>query len=153
MAGYIEEQEQRHKLMPMTKRRSLHSSHQEFPHSTIIWRKEIPLFFLCLPISRGGIFASWLCINQPFPKHPTSCAGWCVDIARPCFHAGLFAAITFGWLRVRFSLAALTGSGRFKNYCFWICPIQKLLKFSPNRRGVPSYNDSYERGNFYRRKL
>jgi hypothetical protein len=32
-----------------------------------------------------------------------------VDIARPCFHAGLFAAITFGWLRVRFSLAALTG--------------------------------------------
>jgi len=106
MAGYIETQEQRHKLMPMTKRRSLHSSHQEFPHSTIIWRKEIPLFFH--KKTQGKILASWLCINQPFPKHPTSCAGWCVDIARPCFHAGLFAAITFGWLRVRLSLAALT---------------------------------------------
>jgi hypothetical protein len=40
-----------------------------------------------------------------------------VDIARPCFHAGLFAAITFGWLRVRFSLAALTG-GKTPQFIF-----------------------------------
>ena len=40
-----------------------------------------------------------------------------MDIARPCFHAGLFAAITFGWLRVRFSLAALTG-GKTPQFIF-----------------------------------